>query len=365
MGIESLFTPFTLRNLSLRNRFVMTPMSRYSCPGRLPNDELVAYYRRRAESQVGLVMTGAAGIDRPAANNSIVLADFRPECYPVWKRGVDAVHAAGGSIGIQLWHAGALFNHPPEYRPAPLESPSGLESRGKRVGEPMTEAAIDEVIAAFANAAAAARGLAFDLIEIHAAHGFLIDQFFWAETNLRTDQWGGTSVGERARFGAAVVGAVRAAVGPDMPVSVRISQWKEQDYDAKIARSPQELEAWLAPLIDAGADVFSCSQRRFWTPEFAGSGLNLAGWVKKVTGKPTVTVGSVGLDTEVMSFFREGAPARPASLDRLVERFERGEFDLVAVGRALIAEPAWVLHVRDGTYQNMQPFDRAKADIVY
>ncbi|MGC4513793.1 12-oxophytodienoate reductase, partial [Escherichia coli] len=87
---------------------------------------------------------------------------------------------------------------------------------------------------------------------------------------------------------------------------------------------------------DAGADLFHCSQRRWWEAEFAGSELNFAGWVKKLSGKPTITVGSVGLDVEVMSFF-DGAVAKPASIDRVAQALERGEFDLVAVGRALLA----------------------------
>jgi 2,4-dienoyl-CoA reductase-like NADH-dependent reductase (Old Yellow Enzyme family) len=364
MGIEVFFEPITIGNLQLRNRFVMSPMSRYSCPGRVPNTELLAYYRRRAEGDVGLIYTGAAAIDRPAANNSPVLADFRPICYPVWRCCVDAVHEAGGLIAIQLWHAGGWFRIAPDYKPAPLESPSGLGAPGKTVGEAMSEQAIADTIAEFGKAAASARDLGFDAIELHAAHGFLIDQFFWAETNHRSDQWGGPHVADRVNFATAVIREVRAAVGPDMVVSIRISQWKEQDYGARIAETPDELQAWVEPLADAGVDVLNCSQRRFWEPEFEGSDLNLAGWVKKITGKPTITVGSVGLDTEVMSFFN-GAVAQPTPLDALVERFERGEFDLVAVARALLADPEWVHKVQDGTYTEIQPFDKSKADIVY
>ena len=99
---------------------------------------------------------------------------------------------------------------------------------------------------------------------------------------------------KRTRFAADLIRAVRKLVGPDFPISLRISQWKLQDYPAKLASTPQELEAWLVPLADAGVDIFHCSQRKFWEPEFDGSDLNLAGWAKKLTGKSTITVGQLG-----------------------------------------------------------------------
>ena len=363
MAFDSLFAPLKIKNLTLRNRFALAAMSRYSSPGQRPGRELIDYFRRRAEGEVGLILTGAAGVDRPAANNSLVLADFRPPTYDEWRECAAAVHAAGSHIGAQLWHHGAL--HPDKhYRPAPIESPSGLMQPGKKVGEPMTEAEGEAVIAAFAKGAAAAKQLGFDIVEIHAAHGYLLDQFLWAGTNQRTDRWGGPQLVDRLRFVLDVTRAVRAAVGPEMVVAIRISQWKEQDYDAKLAATPDELRAWVEPLVDAGIDVFDCSQRRFWTPEFSGSSLNFAGWVKKLTGKPTITCGSIGVSNDVMTFF-DGEPAKPAAIDGLAERLEAGEFDLVAVGRALLVDPQWVQKVRDGSYARIEPFDKNKAERVY
>ena len=93
--------------------------------------------------------------------------------------------------------------------------------------------------------------------------------------------------------------AIRRAVGDDYPLLLRISQWKEQDYTAKLARTPEELGDFLTLLAAAGVDAFHCSQRRYWQPEFAGSGLNLAGWAKHLTHKPSIAVGSVGLSGEL------------------------------------------------------------------
>jgi 2,4-dienoyl-CoA reductase-like NADH-dependent reductase (Old Yellow Enzyme family) len=141
-------------------------------------------------------------------------------------------------------------------------------------------------------------------------------------------------------------------------VIFRFSQWKQQDFSARLASTPQELEAFLAPLGAAGVDIFHCSTRRFWEPEFDGSDLNLAGWTKKLTGKPTITVGSVGLNADFIpkpgeSTFRE---AEPASLDELLQRLQAGEFDLVAVGRALIANPDWVQLVQSDSLAKMKAF---------
>ena len=251
-AMEPLFRPFTIKGLELPNRVVMSPMSRYVSPGGIPPAEFAAYHRRRAEGGVGLIITGATGIARSAANNDPNLAVFHSEALPVWQEVVDSVHAASGKIALQLWHAGSAWNRDADYRPGgPIESPSGLNDPWLPASDGMSESDIADTIAAFASAAAAAKEMGFDAIEVHGAHGFLIDQFFWHQTNRRTDQWGGESLAERTRFGVEVMRAVRGAVGPDFPLFMRISQWKAQDYTARPIETPEELEAWLGPLADA------------------------------------------------------------------------------------------------------------------
>ena len=284
---------------------------------------------------------------------------FFGEALAGWRQVVDEVHAAGGHIMPQLWHTGMARKPGPSVPNPELPSigPSGLLRPGKRVAEPMTVARIRAVVEAFARAAADARAVGFDGIELHGAHGYLIDQFFWAGTNERTDAYGGSLL-NRTRFAVEIVEAVRAAVGPDFPIVLRFSQWKQQDYSAKLAQTPDELAEFLAPLCEAGVDVFHCSQRRFWEPEFEGSTLNLAGWTKKLTGRPTITVGSVGLSGEFLASFR-GESAEVAGLDTLLDRLEAGEFDLVAVGRALLVDPAWADKVRAKRFEDLLPFSPA------
>jgi 2,4-dienoyl-CoA reductase-like NADH-dependent reductase (Old Yellow Enzyme family) len=226
----------------------------------------------------------------------------------------------------------------------------------------MSDRAIADTISAYGRAAADAKRLGFDTVEIHGAHGYLIDQFFWSGTNKRTDKFGGATLKERSRFAAEVVKSVREAVGPEFPVILRISQWKQQDYAARLAETPDAMAEWLVPLVEAGVDVLHCSQRRFWQAEFpeidGEAGLNFAGWAKKLTGAATISVGSVGLSSDFIGSF-SGESSKPASLDNLIQRLERDEFDLIAVGRALLSDPHWVTKVRTGDSNSMKDFSPA------
>ncbi|WGM38382.1 NADH:flavin oxidoreductase [Caulobacter sp. NIBR1757] len=366
MSTDALFRPFQVKSMTLANRIAMAPMTRSFSPGGVATSEVVDYYRRRAENGVGLIISEGTGVARPASLNDPNVPRFHGEQeLAAWKQVIDAVHAAGGKMAPQLWHVGAVRTRDPQWTPpGPYDSPSGLSSPGKQFGEPMSDAEVADAVDAFAKAAGAAKALGFDSIELHGAHGYLIDQFFWHGVNVREDRWGGKTLPERSRFAVEILKAVRREVGEDYPVIIRLSQWKQQDFTVKLAADPKEMEAWLAPLADAGADVFHCSQRRFWEPEFEGSDLNFAGWAKKLTGKPTITVGSVGLSGEFIAAYG-GEASQPASLDGLMERLEREEFDMVAVGRALLQDPEWVVKVRDGREDELKSFERSAMGVLY
>jgi 2,4-dienoyl-CoA reductase-like NADH-dependent reductase (Old Yellow Enzyme family) len=346
---EALFRSFQLKGLKLRNRIVMAPMTRSHSPQGVPGADVAAYYRRRAEGEVGLIITEGTYVNHPAAGfDPNVPRFYGPDALSGWRYVAEQVHQAGGLIFPQLWHVGMLVS--PQLKPPEEITPIDPHS--------MTLADIDALIEAFAKGARAANELGFDGVEIHGAHGYLIDQFFWEVTNQRTDQYGGDLV-SRTRFAAEIIQEVRKKVGPDFPVFLRWSQWKLQDFEAKLVRTPHELERFLQPLVDAGVDAFHCSTRRFWEPEFAGSDLNLAGWTKKLTGKPAITVGSVTLNEELMTSFSTASTAGVTGIDNLVERLERDEFDLVAIGRSLIVNPTWPGIVRRGALQELRPFNRA------
>ena len=342
----------------------MAPMSRSFSPGGVPGADVAAYYRRRAEVEVGLILCESTTIGRPASRNEPDLPCFHwTASLAGWKGMIDEVHAGGGWIGPQIFHAGSVKNPRTDWElDIPVESPSGLAAAGQPRGRAMTERDIGETIAAFGRAAADARRLEFDVVEIHGAHGYLIDQFFWGATNLRTDGYGGATLKERGRFAVKVMRAVRMAVGPDFPVILRLSQWKVQDLTARLARTPGEMADWLVPLREAGVDAFHCSQRRFWESEFSEvdgpDGLNFAGWAKKLTGAVAIGVGSVGLSGAVMATIA-GETSTSAGLDGLDFRMEREEFNLIAVGRALLDDPGQVHKVRMGDFAALQGFNPA------
>lgn len=359
MALDDLFTPLTVGSLTVPNRFAMAPMTRAASPGGVPGPDVAEYYRRRAAGGVGLIITEGVRLPDPAAGFPFAVPTIAGDAVLAgWRRVVDAVHAEGGTIAPQLWHQGERRETSDGVAPV---SPSGVDPDGKPRGRALSAGELDDIAQAFATAARTARDLGFDAVELHGAHGYLLDEFLWQATNRRTDSYGGDVAG-RTRFPAQVVAAVRTAVGPDFPIVYRFSQWKATDYQARIADDPAQLRDLLLPLLDAGVDVLHPSTRRHYTPAFpdVDPTLSLAGWTKRVTGVPVITVGSVGLQTEFRSE-REGEVIAPASLDRLVAGFDAGEFDVVAVGRALLADPTWVNRLREGSLDGFNGYDARKA----
>ncbi|MCB2048282.1 MAG: NADH:flavin oxidoreductase [Novosphingobium sp.] len=364
--IAGLLTPFHLRNLDLENRVVMAPMTRYFSPGGVPGDDVAAYYARRAEGGVGLVITEGVFIPHPAAGfaETIPVLDGEP-ALAGWRKVTHAVHQHGSKIAAQLWHIGSQFlPGGSEGHEAEHVSASGLAGPGQPIGRALGHDEIEGMVDAYARAAENARACGFDAIELHAAHGYLIDGFFWAGSNQRTDEYGG-SLAARTKFGADVVRECRARCGPDFPIIMRYSQWKNADYDARLAETPQELEAFLGPLVDAGVDVFDCSTRCFWEPAFAEGEMGLAGWTKKLSGKPVITVGSVGLTTDLFGSLGDDGAKVAANIAQLMAMFERGDFDLVAIGRMLITHPDWIAKVSQGEHDSLAPFSKDQLETLY
>lgn len=362
-SVDVLFEPVRFGTVTLKNRIAMAPMTRSRSPKKVPGENVAAYYRRRAEGGVGLIITeGTSPSHKASSGYPDVPAFYGDEALAGWKRVADEVHAAGGHIIPQIWHVGSIRQpgmepdpSVPAYGPSEVVHPFYAE-KGGTAPVAMTQADIDDVVASFAEAAANAQRLGFDGVEIHGAHSYIIDQFFWEVTNRRTDKYGG-DLPQRTQFAVEIIQAMRAVVSKDFPIMFRYSQWKQGDYRHKMAQTPHELEAFLTPLTDAGVDWFHASTRRFNDPEFQGSDLNLAGWTRKITGKPTMTVGSVGLDSDFLRSYG-GMEASPAGIDALIARLDREEFDMVAVGRALLADPAWANKIRKGREADIIPFER-------
>lgn len=364
--LERMFSPIEIGGLTLPNRVVMAPMTRYFSPNGVPTDEVADYYARRSAADVGLIITEGTWINHPGAANDDRVPDFFGEAALAgWKKVVDAVHAEGAKIMPQLWHIGLM-----EFEPVAGVDKQHTDVRADQVGpsgyvggigkmptlraSAMTQKDIDDVVTAFGEAAETALHLGFDGVAIHGAHGYLIDQFLWDVTNKREDRYGGDIKG-RATFACEVIREIRRRTRPDFPIMFRFSQWKLQDYNARLVSTPEELAILVNELAQAGVDIFDCSERRFWVPVFEGSHLSLAGWTRKLTQKPTMTVGSVGLDRDVEETLG-GEESRPSGIEALLDRLDKGEFDLVGVGRAVLVDPQWASKAKANALHTAAPF---------
>lgn len=359
-----LFEPQVLGTLTVPNRIVMAPMTRrMATEGGVPTADMAAYYRRRAEGGVGLIITEGTAIAHPAADPDRRVPALRTdEQVDAWRRVADGVHEAGGLIATQLWHVGsrrdtrtAAFPDAVSISPSP-EPYRDVEGRSYQESRAMTHDDIAEAVAAYGESARRAKDAGFDAVEIHGAHGYLIDQFLDPETNRREDEYGG-SPENRARFAAEVTAAVRAAVGPGFPIIFRFSQFKIGQWTAQIAASPAELARILCPIAEAGVDSFHASQRDHAQAAWPPSPWNLAAWAQAITGRPGIAVGKVALTKEMAETFR-GQEGELRPLDELLAQLHRGDFAFIAIGRALIGDPALPNKLRDGKFGEVRGFER-------
>jgi 2,4-dienoyl-CoA reductase-like NADH-dependent reductase (Old Yellow Enzyme family) len=366
MKTKALLTPFHMNEFTIPTRIVMAPMTRNFAKDNIPGPDIAAYYRRRAENNVGLIITEGTVVEPRTGHGYPNVPDFAgDEALKGWQAVVNEVHEAGGKIFPQLWHAGSVRRKgtPPDptvpgYGPSAVIHPYYTDNA--ETPEEMSIEEVKRVVNAFGEAAKQAEAIGFDGVEIHGAHGYLIDQFFWEATNRRDDTYGGSTLAERMQFAVEIVNAIRQSVSNKFPVCFRFSQWKMGDFKTRLANSPAELEQFLTTLVEAGVDIFHCSTRRFYEPEFSDSDLNLAGWARKLTGKPVITVGSIGLDLDFVSDIMGAGTSKLSqnSIDQLIERLEKNEFDLVAVGRALLADHEWVTKIMDGRFDEIKVFTK-------
>src|SRR6266850_1059016 len=188
--LMKLFSPFRCRGIELRNRVVMAPMTRESAPAGIPTEEITAYYTRRAAGGTALIITEGTPPDPVGAFGARVPRFFGDDALEGWRKVAQAVHAEGAAIMAQLWHVGAfdpsIIGMQDSLGPQHARlSPSGFAAPDRALGRAMSQTDIDATLGAFGEAVASARRIGFDGVEIHGAHGYLPDQFFWSGTNRR------------------------------------------------------------------------------------------------------------------------------------------------------------------------------------
>ena len=327
--VAPLFQPLRVRAVTLSNRIVMAPMTRSFSPEGVPTARVADYYRRRAEGETGLLITEGVGVDHPAALGEAGLGESDlPHMYGEaaltgWRAVVEAVHAVGGVIFPQLWHQGVVRApgtgpHPqaPSCRPSGLWGPLGrtcaipaeYAARLAVATVPMSEAEIADVIAAYGRSAANARRLGFDGVAIHAAHGYLIDDFLWEETNQPHRPYGvATAAGDRDSRSKRCARFVRQPV-LELPIVFRFSQWKQQDFRARLATRPRRSSSrsWgRSPPPVSTSSMAACAI--FSVPNFPGSPHQFVRLGQETDGQTgSMCVGGIGLDKGMYDSNREG-----------------------------------------------------------
>jgi 2,4-dienoyl-CoA reductase-like NADH-dependent reductase (Old Yellow Enzyme family) len=364
--VSPLFTPLTIGGVTLRNRFVMPAMQIGFTENCGPSARTIDYLRGRAQGGAGLIFSESCAPDHPSGYWQAAFCVMNGETRGRWAQLCEAVKGAGAAFAVQLWHPGGQ-RRPVEgfaHAEAPTLSPSGLLAAEREGGRAMTAAEMDDLAEAYVRAAEDAVAIGADGVELHAAHGYLMDQFLWAETNVRDDGHGGPAVEDRARYPLRIAAALRQAIGPDALLSLRFSQFKEVDYGARVFATPDELARFGALAKAAGIDMLNVSSRRFAKPEWPDEDptLGIAGWTRKLAGLPVMTTGSIGLSKDMFADLFENedpALAIAADIEELVRRFEAGEFDLVGVGRMHIANADFVNKVRDGRLDALELYRKA------
>jgi 2,4-dienoyl-CoA reductase-like NADH-dependent reductase (Old Yellow Enzyme family) len=340
------FTPYQLATLALPNRLVVAPMSRVSTPGDgVPTRQMAEYYRRFIEGRFGLVITEGIYPIGPAAQgytNQPGLTSI--EHVKGWRQVTDAVHECGGHIIAQLMHAGALSQHFVESTLAP----SVIVPKGRKMPEyggagryPVPRAAtaddIADIIDGFAASAFLAEQAGFDGLEVHAANGYLLDQFITDYTNTRTDHYGG-SASARARLTGEVTAAVIESVAGRLPVGVRLSQAKVNDAGHRWLDGSEAQEIFTTIAASSPAYLHLAGEGRPWTQSGkTADGTALGALARHATGLPVIANG--GLHTAAL----------------INQVLNEGEADLISLGRPALADPGWPVTIAAG--RTPEPFD--------
>lgn len=353
-AVASINRPWSIRTasgavLTMPNGFVMAPMTRRQATEHNEPYEIHArYYAARAAGGVGLIITEGTHVN----NTTAVDAPTTPQCRTAaqvagWKAVAEAVHAAGSKIAMQIWHTGLLSMNP--VGPSAPEPPVSSKPPTVLNREQMESIAND-----FAQTAVACiRGAGFDAVEVHGAHGYLLDTFAAKRWNKRQDEFA-----THHAFPCMVVRAIRNAVGPDVPIIYRFSQWTLMDYQEIKFDTSAELAEFVVALREAGVDCLHASTRTATAPAFPKEDAKrtLAGWTKLLSGLPTIAVGGVGVNREFGRGGQKGEAFENADPTPALELVRSGEVDALAVGRALLTDKLYCAKVASGKWRECLPY---------
>jgi 2,4-dienoyl-CoA reductase-like NADH-dependent reductase (Old Yellow Enzyme family)/thioredoxin reductase len=333
-----LWQPVTINKMEVKNRIVMPPMvTQYGSADGLPTERTRNYYEARAKGGAGLVIVEATMVHKRGHTfiNHLSLSDDKT--IPAWRQLTEVIHRHGAKAAVQIHHGGRMAKS--KLMGMPPVAPSPIPAPGGDMPQELTKEEIKEIVDAFAQAAARAKQAGFDGVEIHAAHAYLIHQFLSASSNKRLDEYGG-SVANRARFLIEIIHAIRDAVGNDYPVWCRISA---QEYGIAEGITLQESKEIVKLAQEAGIDAVHVSASGPTAPNIQplpkftpGVLVNLAEAIKKSTVIPVIAVGKI----------------TPELGEKLIKE---GKADLIAMGRALFADPDIPNKIAEGRLEDILP----------
>lgn len=347
---RALFAPIDINGRTVKNRLAVAPMTRITATedGRV-TETMTRYYERFARGGFGTVITEGIYTDQAFSQGYLHQPGITDEAQAnAWKPVVNGIKAHGALVIAQMMHAGAI-SQGNRFRDRTV-GPSAIQPKGKQMTfyygngsyatpDALTEEQIADAIAGIADSAARAIGVAgFDAVEIHGANGYLLDQFLTDYANNRTDRWGGATE-NRVRLIVETFKAVRAKVGAAVPVGVRISQGKVNDFHHKWAGAERDAEIIFGSLADAGADFVHVTEFEAWKPAFGENHRSLMHLAKRYAAKAVIFANgglhniehaAAALDdgADIVTFGR-GALANPDLPKRLLEHTALNEFDPV------------------------------------
>ena len=330
---NNIFTPLTVKNMTIKNRVVMPPMgSNFGGENGEITEEHIKYYEQRAKGGTGLIILENVCVDFPLGSNGTTQLRLNHDCFiPGLYKFTERLHKYGACVSVQINHSGAsAVSGRIGMQPA---SSSNVPSKtGGAIPRPLTKEEIYEIADKYADAARRAQMAGFDAVEIHMGHSYLISQFLSPIFNKRTDEFGG-NIENRTRFARLVIEKVREQVGPMFPIMIRISADELLEGGNKLEDTLQYLE-----YLDSEVDIYNVSAALNDSLYYQIDANYLEdGWraymskaVRDKFNKPTITTGNI----------RNPQVAE----DILAE----GKADLIGMGRGLIAEPNWVEKVQNG-----------------
>jgi len=333
--LDKLFEPITINGMTVRNRIVVPPMDTgFGSTDHEVTDQLIAYHRRRAEGGMGLIIVEYTSVDPGGRCTATQLGVYDDRLIPGFRRLTEAVHAQGAKVALQIHHGGVRAK--PEHSGGEFVAPSAIPDAGVgTVPRELTVAEIEGLVEAFGQAARRAKEAGFDAVEIHGAHGYLINEFLSPWFNRRTDAYGGTFE-KRLRFAVEVVWRVREIVGPDYPVGFRIIG---EEMPLGSGLTLKDTTRIVPRLVEAGIDMIHVSVGNVGpslpvvlAPMAMDWGFNVyaAAAIKRVVDIPVIAVGRI----------KDVCVA-----DRIVRD---GHADMVAMGRASLADPEFPNKAAEG-----------------